>query len=298
MDSSQVSIPFVDKVNTGIRAIKEQLLSLTLLDKNPRSHTTSNASTTDTQWLQVHQPLPPRRHTDADKNIPRQFSPTPSITASDKARPPLLGSTVLLVDDNNINQLVGSHMLSTLGCLVLVAHDGDDAISQLKVCAGTCSTSHSSKEYCHRPWHLSRANSTGSSRLKKASPHDRVDLILMDYHMPIKDGITATREIRAMEANHEFDQVHARVAHHSCRRPWKAKIPILAYTTEASDELKQEFIDAGADGFIEKPPTVAKLRQSCEGVLVHCRMEEKRQVDTRSTNTTRPSSPVRQMASR
>lgn len=75
----------------------------------------------------------------------------------------LMGSTVLLVEDNKINQKLGVKMLKTLGYNVLLADDGEDAI-------------------------------------EKVMAHDReIDLILMDQSMPRKDGITATKEIREME---------------------------------------------------------------------------------------------------
>jgi len=71
--------------------------------------------------------------------------------------------TILLVEDNSINQKLGTKMLKTLGYDVLTADDGQDAV-------------------------------------EKILEHDsRVDAILMDQSMPRKDGLTATREIRMME---------------------------------------------------------------------------------------------------
>ncbi|KIW89105.1 uncharacterized protein Z519_09957 [Cladophialophora bantiana CBS 173.52] len=75
----------------------------------------------------------------------------------------LSGSTVLLVEDNKINQKLGVKMLNTLGYDVIVADDGQDAIDKLVA-------------------------------------HDRdIDIILMDQSMPRMDGITATKRIREME---------------------------------------------------------------------------------------------------
>jgi signal transduction histidine kinase/ActR/RegA family two-component response regulator len=75
----------------------------------------------------------------------------------------LSDSTVLLVEDNKINQKLGERMLKTLGYKVMVANDGQDAIEQVVA-------------------------------------HDQeVDLILMDQSMPHKDGLTAVKEIRDME---------------------------------------------------------------------------------------------------
>ena len=75
----------------------------------------------------------------------------------------LQGSTILLVEDNKINQKLGVKMLKLLGYNVLLADDGEEAI-------------------------------------EKVMAHDReIDLILMDQSMPRKDGITATKELREME---------------------------------------------------------------------------------------------------
>ncbi|KIY02861.1 uncharacterized protein Z520_01326 [Fonsecaea multimorphosa CBS 102226] len=75
----------------------------------------------------------------------------------------LRGATVLLVEDNKINQKLGVKMLNTLGYSVIVADDGQEAIDKLV-------------------------------------EHDNdIDIILMDQSMPRMDGITATKRIREME---------------------------------------------------------------------------------------------------
>ncbi len=75
----------------------------------------------------------------------------------------LSGSTVLLVEDNKINQKLGVKMLKTLGYKVIVADDGQDAIEKL------------------------------------ADSDKDINLILMDQSMPRMDGIAATKKIREME---------------------------------------------------------------------------------------------------
>ena len=75
----------------------------------------------------------------------------------------LSGSTVLLVEDNKINQKLGVRMLKTLGYGVIVADDGQDAIDKL------------------------------------VENDQDIDIILMDQSMPRMDGITATKRIREME---------------------------------------------------------------------------------------------------
>ena len=76
--------------------------------------------------------------------------------------------TVMLVEDNRINQKLGAKMLTSLGYNVITADDGHDAIEKL-------------------------------------IEHDAViDAILMDQSMPRKDGLTATKEIREMEQAGKF----------------------------------------------------------------------------------------------
>ncbi|MDH4558606.1 response regulator [Pseudomonas sp. BN417] len=65
---------------------------------------------------------------------------------------------VLLVEDNAVNQLVAKGMLAKLGCEVLLASHGAEALSRLE--------------------------------------QNPVDLVLMDCNMPVMDGYEATRRIR------------------------------------------------------------------------------------------------------
>ena len=65
---------------------------------------------------------------------------------------------ILLVEDNPVNQLVAKGMLSKLGCDVMVAAHGGEALSRLE--------------------------------------QSTFDLVLMDCNMPVMDGYEATRQIR------------------------------------------------------------------------------------------------------
>jgi CheY-like chemotaxis protein len=67
------------------------------------------------------------------------------------------------------------------------------------------------------------------------------DLVLMDVQMPVMDGLTATRAIRALP------QAHARTT------------PIIAMTANVLPEQVAKCLDAGMDDHIGKPISPAAL---------------------------------------
>jgi signal transduction histidine kinase len=80
-----------------------------------------------------------------------------------------LQGTVLLVEDNIVNRLVGAEMLRSLGLDVMEAEDG----------------------------------ALGAAMLER----QRVDLVLMDLQMPVLDGLSATRQVREREARLRLPRV-------------------------------------------------------------------------------------------
>jgi len=68
------------------------------------------------------------------------------------------------------------------------------------------------------------------------------NLILMDVSMPVMDGKTATKLIRAKEA------VEGR-----------SRTPIICLTAHAMQKHKQEFLDVGMDDYLAKPVKKAQL---------------------------------------
>lgn len=103
---------------------------------------------------------------------------------------------VLLVDDNTMNQKVVSAMLASTHHYVDVATNGLEALDALK-----------KAEY---------------------------DVILMDIQMPEMDGVTATKEIRAMSGD-------------------IANIPIIALTANAMEGDREKYLAAGMNDYISKP---------------------------------------------
>lgn len=76
---------------------------------------------------------------------------------------------------------------------------------------------------------------------------DRFDLVLTDVNMPIMDGITLTKQLRALP-NYRFT-------------------PILVLTTEAGADKKGEGRAAGATGWLVKPFNPDQLLATVKKVL-------------------------------
>lgn len=94
------------------------------------------------------------------QNLRRTLQPDTATTGDARleAAPSARRARVLLVEDNPVNQLVAKGMLGKLGCEVVVAAHGVEALDQLEVQA--------------------------------------FDLVLMDCNMPVMDGYEASRQIR------------------------------------------------------------------------------------------------------
>jgi signal transduction histidine kinase/CheY-like chemotaxis protein len=113
------------------------------------------------------------------------------------------GMTVLVAEDNEINALLIEALLRRLGHRPTLATDGDAALAAWQDAAAA------------------------------GAPFD---LVLMDLQMPGRDGIAATRAIRAREAEQS-----------------ERRTPIVALTADASVEDRDACRAAGFDGFLTKP---------------------------------------------
>ena len=124
------------------------------------------------------------------------------------------GRRILLVEDNELNREIAQEILREYGFRVDTAENG--AVAVEKVCT--------------------------------AAPGS-YDLVLMDVQMPVMDGYTATRKIRALDD------------------PARAKIPILAMTANAFDEDRCNALESGMNGFLSKPIVIGDLVQELRKIL-------------------------------
>jgi two-component system cell cycle response regulator DivK len=102
---------------------------------------------------------------------------------------------VLLVEDNELNRDMLSRRLTRANYQVLVAGDGVKAIEMIR--------------------------------------SDSPDVVLLDMNLPIKDGWTTCREVRADQAI--------------------ADTPIIALTAHAMGEDRARALEAGCDDYATKP---------------------------------------------
>lgn len=116
---------------------------------------------------------------------------------------------ILIVEDNEMNRDMLSRRLERKGFEIHVAIDGQQGVDMAK----------------------------------SLNP----DLVLMDMSLPLKDGWTATRELRAFEAT--------------------AALKIIALTAHAMDGDRQKAIDAGCDDYDTKPIDLKRLLDKIQTLL-------------------------------
>jgi two-component system, cell cycle response regulator DivK len=116
---------------------------------------------------------------------------------------------ILLIEDNEMNRDMLSRRLSRKGFEVDMAVDGQEGID----------------------------------KVRESTP----DLILLDMSLPVKDGWTVARELKA-----DADL---------------SEIPIIALTAHAMEGDRQKAMDAGCDDYDTKPVELKRLLGKIEALL-------------------------------
>jgi CheY-like chemotaxis protein len=125
---------------------------------------------------------------------------------------------VLAADDNPTNQKVIAAVLAPLGAQVELVADG---------------------AACVEAW-------------KRGG----YDIVLMDIHMPVMDGVEAARTIRSLEISEN-----------------RKRIPIVAVTANALVHQVEGYMAAGMDGHVAKPIEVTKLYDAIETAVAAARRD-------------------------
>ena len=125
------------------------------------------------------------------------------------------GLNLMLVEDNELNAEVAEILLEDEGAIITMVNDGQQAVE-----------------------------------LFNNNPVGTFDAILMDIMMPVMDGLTATKAIRALN------------------RADAGIIPIIAMTANAFAEDVQRCLDAGMNAHLAKPLDIEKVKKTiCEHTI-------------------------------
>ncbi|ABM96851.1 ATP-binding protein [Methylibium petroleiphilum] len=128
-------------------------------------------------------------------------------TGSDGAQstPPLRGLRVLIAEDNQVNQVVFQAMLAQAEADCSIARNGQEALDALA--------------------------------------EHKFDVVLMDVQMPVLDGISAVRELRARESSN----------------PGSGRTTVVAMTANTEPQDIAQCRSAGMDDFLPKPFSIGQL---------------------------------------
>jgi signal transduction histidine kinase/DNA-binding response OmpR family regulator len=136
----------------------------------------------------------------------------PDIKTSPQALPTFRGNKILLVEDNPVNQRVAQRTLQNLAAEVTIANNGAEALERIA--------------------------------------ESNFDAVLMDCQMPVMDGFTATRRIRAMELSRGAK-----------------RLPIIALTANVMSEDREKCLLAGMDAHLGKPIEPAQVIEALSRFL-------------------------------
>jgi signal transduction histidine kinase/DNA-binding response OmpR family regulator len=125
--------------------------------------------------------------------------------------PAITALSVLVAEDNRTNQQVINGMLKKLGHHCVIASNGEEALI-----------------------HYAKNSHT-------------IDVILMDYEMPLIDGIEAARLIRLYESANSLTPA-----------------PIIAITAHALEDQQENCLAVGMDDVLTKPITLVVLAQALD----------------------------------
>lgn len=137
---------------------------------------------------------------------------------------------VLIVEDNLVNQKVIQRQIAAAGFRTSVANHGKEALNIL-----------------YPP--------EAQSAQRSSTAKDDVDVVLMDFEMPIMGGLECTQLIRQREKEQQIPGTARR-----------SRRPILGVTANARSEQQSAGLDAGMDLVITKPFRIDELVSAIDSV--------------------------------
>lgn len=127
-----------------------------------------------------------------------------------KSKTPSRGLNVLVAEDNAVNQQIMDAFLKAAGHSITIANNGQEAVDIVQT--------------------------------------QDFDIVLMDVQMPVKDGVTAAREIRALSTE-------------------VSDIPIIAVTANAMSDDRNKYLGCGMSAYLSKPVKSAALLEIIERTI-------------------------------
>lgn len=143
-------------------------------------------------------------HAAPGRALPKSLPPHGTPIPDDGIDNEQLPISILVAEDNLTNQYMIRRMLSTLGYMAQFVNDGQEAID--------------------------------------ATEHQFFDIVIMDLHMPRKDGPAAIRALRGRE---------------DVRQPY-----IIVLSAHVTPQMETLSFEAGADAFLRKPLLLQQLRDA------------------------------------
>ena len=142
--------------------------------------------------------------------LPLQSAKAPIIKPTHRSLIKLQPLSIVVADDNAVNRMVLSRLLEADGHKVVAMSNGREVLDYL-------------------PDHI-------------------VSVIMMDLQMPVMDGVTAVRKIRAMGGS-------------------RSTIPVIAVTANVVHEDPEDLIRSGMTGFLSKPFRQEELRDALQKAM-------------------------------
>jgi|TARA_B100000315_G_scaffold215679_1_gene215109 signal transduction histidine kinase/CheY-like chemotaxis protein len=142
--------------------------------------------------------------------IPLQVSVAPLKRSGPDPEIKLPKLSIVVADGNAVNRMVLSRMLEGDGHQVVSMSNGREVIEYLK--------------------------------------DHNVNLVLMDLQMPVMDGVSATRKIRAMQGK-------------------RSRTPVIAVTANVISEKPEHIMAQGMNAYLQKPFRKTELREALQQAL-------------------------------
>lgn len=137
-------------------------------------------------------------------------APAAAVASSDGGHPVRAAARVLVVEDHPVNSKFVGVLLSRMGCETVFCENGQQALDQVQ--------------------------------------KEMFDLILMDVNMPVMDGLTATRAIRALPGA-------------------ISQAPIIMLTADVMSEARDRALAAGATDLLTKPVQISQFKTTLQNHL-------------------------------